>query len=77
VNRLSLWKHTRTCNDFLGITLSNTKQSSKEIKKVKNKGNNVKNAPQARQKIGIFGVFFLDLVIIPPLVDDKSETRGE
>ena len=53
------------------------KQScSKVIKMLKNKGNDEKSAPQARQKIGYFGVFFRFLVFIPPLVNDKSETRG-
>ena len=43
---------------------------------LKNKGNDEKSAPQARQKIGYFGVFFRFFVFIPPLVNDKSETRG-
>ena len=46
------------------------------IKKLKNQGNDEKSAPQARQKIGYFGVFFRFFVFIPPLVNDKSETRG-
>ena len=46
------------------------------IKKLKNRGNDEKIAPQASQKIGYFGVFFGFLVFIPPLVNDKSETRG-
>ena len=46
------------------------------IKKLKNQGNDEKSAPQARQKIGYFGVFFRFFVVIPPLVIDRSETRG-